>query len=183
IGKLRYWKYNKGEAYYNCEIDKQLISRSVPPPFRAAMLEKLPSSWHQEVLDAPFSYLEYAKMYARIKLTDPRHGLYKWQRFLEDYRTNRTAEGDGLPDEQLPKLSDLELRRYIERMIEVEDVYNEDLWLGFFIYYRDAMSLLGLLINKWYDGDNPSAFADLVTGATKVTATVQENRDLWELSE
>lgn len=183
LGKLRMMKYYKGEAYSNVEADKIFI-RSALPAARAGMALKLPPDMQAEAVNQPFSYLDYVKMLARARVVYPKTGHpYGWMKALENYWNNRVEEAEGLPAEQLPELSDAQLRRYIQRQISFENEYNVDLcWPGLFIYVRDLMTILYLIMEKWYDGDNPYAYPELIAGSPKVTETVREHLELHHMA-
>lgn len=180
--KMRMWKYYKGAAYFNCKVDKSTLSNLIWPQFRPAMAANLPPQWRDEALNAPFRVGTWLRMQARILGMDPIHGVVKWLDVIEDYMNNRTEEANGLPDEELRKLSDEELKRYIDHYVAYEEKYIQDVWTGFFIQASQVVSLLGLILAKWYDGDNPLAFTDLITGVPQRTITMEENIGLWRLS-
>ncbi|MDQ1499220.1 MAG: rifampicin phosphotransferase [Actinomycetota bacterium] len=180
--KFRMWKYHKGAAYFNCKVDKSTLTNLIWPQFRPAMAANLPPQWRDEVLSSPFRVGTWLRMQARILGMDPIHGVVKWLDVIEDYINNREEEANGLPNEELRKLSDDELKRRIEYDIAYEEKYIQDVWTGFFIQASQVVSLLGLLLAKWYDGDNPLAFTDLITGVPQRTITMEENIQLWKLS-
>ncbi|EHB54839.1 Pyruvate, water dikinase [Mycolicibacterium rhodesiae JS60] len=183
LGDMRFIKYYKGEAYTNVEADKIYIQSALPAA-RPGMALKLPPAMQQDAIDSPFSYLDYLKMLARAKVVYPKTGSpYGWMKALEDYTANRVQEADGLPAEQLTTLSDGELRRYIQQQISLENEYNVDLcWPGLFIYVRDLMTILYLIVDKWYDGDNDYAYPELIAGSPEVTVTVREHLDLHQMA-
>jgi rifampicin phosphotransferase len=180
--KMRMWKYYKGAAYFNCKVDRSTLSNLIWPQFRPAMAANLPPQWRDEVLASPFRVGTWLRMQARILGMDPIHGVVKWLDVIEDYINNREEEANGLPNEELRKLSDDELKRRIEYDIAYEEKYIQDVWTGFFIQASQVVSLLGLLLAKWYDGDNPLVFTDLITGVPQRTITMEENIGLWKLS-
>lgn len=180
--KLRMWKYYKGAAYFNCKVDKSTLSNLIWPQFRPAMSANLPPQWRDEVLSSPFRVGTWLRMQTRILGMDPIHGVVKWLDVIEDYMNNRTEEANGLPNEELRKMSDDELKRYIDYYVAYEEKYIQDVWTGFFIQASQVVSLLGLILAKWYDGDNPLAFTDLITGVPQRTITMEENIGLWRLS-
>lgn len=180
--KMRMWKYYQGAAYFNCKMDKSTLQNVIWPQFRPAMAANLPPAWRDEVLKSPFRVGTWLRMQARILGMDPIHGVVKWLDVIEDYMNNRTEEANGLPDDALRRLDDDELKRYIDSFVAYEEKYIQDVWTGFFVQASQVVSLLGLLIAKWYDGDNPLAFTDLITGVPQRTITMEENIQLWRLS-
>ncbi len=184
LGKLRMMKYYKGEAYSNVEADKIFIQTALPQA-RPGMALKLPADMREAAINSRFSYVDYVKMLTRARVVYPKTGTpYGWMKALENYWANRVEEASGLPEAaNLPALSDAELRRYIQRQISFENEYNVDLcWPGLFIYVRDLMTILYLIVDKWYDGDNEYAFTELIAGSPKVTATVREHLELHEMA-
>lgn len=183
LGKLRFIKYYRGEAYVNTKADHFYIGSALPAA-RQAMALKLPPDQRAVAVNQPFSYADYLLMLARAALIRPKTGKpYGWMKALDDYYANRVAEAEGLPREQLPMLSDAELKRYVRKQIAFENQYNVDLcWPGLFIYVRDLMTILNLMITHWYDGENAYAYTELVAGTPKVTATVREHIQLYDLS-
>jgi pyruvate,water dikinase len=178
----RMWKYYKGAAYFNCTVDKTTLERVIWPQFRPAMAANLPPEWRDDVIKAPFSLATYLRMQARIMGMDPVHGVYKWLTSMEDYMYNRIDEANGPSNDEFRLMSDDELKRTIDRFMKLEEQYITDVWTGFFIQASQVVSLLGLIVFKWYDGDNPLAFTDLITGAPKRTITQEENVALWNMS-
>lgn len=182
LEKTRFWKFHKGTAYFNCDLGRGIVERTVPPGQRQGMMALIPKPWRAEVNATPFNWLDYIKMYARIEALRPQMNkgfkiLYgKWR---EKYST----EGRGIPPAELVRLSDRELKRYVDGMIEMEDEYNRDLWSWFFICFRDTLNWLAVLLAKWYDSSDPMAFQNLLTGTPERTETMKMNHWLWELSE
>jgi phosphohistidine swiveling domain-containing protein len=207
LAQTRFWKFHKGEAYYNCNYEKLLLERTAPPalrPFMPSALAKLPPQMREELEAAPFSHFGYAKVYARVQLLAPQ--LVKGFAVHENYITNRNMEAAGLDDTEVAELSDMtkpfaqrnllavtnrklhrfsdvELVRWIERGILWEDTYNVDQWTWFFMNARDMFALLGYLTVNWYSGDAMSAYMDLITGAPKRTITPEANLEMWRLTE
>ncbi len=183
LAKMRYVKYYKGEAYVNAKGDKIFFAAALPGS-RASMALKLPPNERDAALRSPFSYLDYVKILMRAKVVRSKTGgPYGWMRILDDYFANRLQEAKGVADDQLRWFSDAELKRYITKQKGFEHEYNVDLCFpGMFIYCREMLSLLELILAKWYDGPNKYAYAELLTGTRKITATVQEHFDLYDMS-
>lgn len=178
----RLWQFNKGKAYFNPDVDRGFIEQTVPPALRAGMLGKLPAIWREETAAAPFSYLKYAQMYFRLQTLVPHEGL-NWTDTLAKVLKTEAGQYNGLSVEETSRLSDVELERYIDRMIALEGKFYDVVWTGLMVIFRDAISLLGLLTAKWYDGDNPGIFTDLITGTNQRTLTAIENGELWKISQ
>ncbi len=183
LAKMRYVKYYRGEAYVNARGDRIFFAAALPGS-RASMALKLPPNEREEALKSPFSYLDYVKILIRAKVVRSKTGgPYGWMRILDDYFANRLQEAKGVPDEQLRWFSDGELKRYITKQKGFEHEYNVDLCFpGMFIYCREMLSLLELILTRWYDGANKFAYSELITGTRKITATVQEHFDLYDMS-
>ncbi len=178
----RLWQFNKGKAYFNPDVDRGFIEQTVPPALRPGMLGKLPAIWREETAAAPFSYLKYAQMYFRLQTLVPHEGV-NWTSTLTKVLNTEADLYNGLSNEETSRLSDAELERYIDRMIALEAKFYDVVWTGLMVIFRDAISLLGFLTSKWYDGDNPSIFTDLITGTNQRTLTAIENGELWKLSQ
>lgn len=207
LARTRFWKFHKGEAYYNTTYEKLLLERTAPPalrPFMPSALAKLPPQMREELEAAPFSTFGYAKVYARVQLLAPQ--LLEGFKIHENYITNRNMEAAGLDDDEVAELndqskpfaernllvithrklsnfSDAELVCWIQRGILWEDTYNVDQWTWFFMNARDMFALLAYLTKNWYSGDAMSAYMDLITGQPKRTITPEANLEMWRLSE
>jgi pyruvate,water dikinase len=180
--KTRMWKYHKGEAYVNSKIDQVMVRETVLPQLRAGMVYNLPPQWRDDVINSKFSLATFVKMHARIKGLEPIQGINAWMNNLDDYMYNRTGEADGLTNEELRLLSDEELKRATMRAIDYEGKYISDVWTGFFQHASVALGGLGVMLAKWYTGDNPAVFTDLLTGVPERTVTMEENVQLWKLA-
>jgi len=179
------FRYHKAEAFENSEVERRMAHRA-HPTIRPGMTRHMPPSWHEDVLKAKFSYLDYLRMHARILALEPTAGVFQWVKVqYRDYIHNpkqiELARGKEL--DELRHLDDRALVGYIEDSIEGERRYFQDMWSGFFLHARDSMGILGLILAKWYDGENTMAFTDLITGVPKPTFTMQENLALWDLAQ
>jgi len=184
LARKRTWKYHKGEAYFASSVEREWISRAVPPTLRnAGSLNKLPPSWWEESISESFSWTDYARVYARIKAIDDRSAPYKFYKVFNDRIFNRRQEANGLGNEALASLSDRELHSHVLDRLEIFKQADDDLWAAFFLYAPFALGLLGDLLGRWYDGDPVWAFADLCSGLDEQTITLQENYELWSLGE
>jgi pyruvate,water dikinase len=181
--RKRPFKYRKGQLYYNAEIERDWIVQGTPPVLRPNRVSWVPETWRDDILNAPFSWLDYVKMLARLQFVDDR---FRWDgliRHLEDWRTNRDSDSRGLYFPELEKLSDRDLIRYIERQIAFETEFDVIAVHGLIYWYQEFHNLLGLLVERWYDGANPNAYVDLLSGTDVKTDTQVDNERLSTLVE
>jgi pyruvate,water dikinase len=184
VESTRMWKFHKAEAYYNGAVDRGLIDLT-PPPFRQSRLPYLTPDLHGEALAAPFSTSRYIRAQLGLLLQNRGQSVTGWFStwFERIYDPERIREANGLRDTELLQLPDRELERYLDRMIAIEDRYWDEIYLGFLFHIVQAFGALGWMVNSWYDGDNPVAFLDLMTGSDKRTETQVQNHILWEISQ
>jgi rifampicin phosphotransferase len=178
----RYYKPWKAGAYYDVRVEASDVTHMCPPPMRHMVIQHVAPPDRQSVLDAPFSYFALAWRIFRNGRLFPEYGMYGWIKMLKHYVYERVDEARGLPDEALQKLSDADLISYTIERVKFEHQYIIDVWNGFFFNMRLMMLTLAYMVQKWYDGDNPMAGTDLLTGAERRSATVIENGTLWDLS-
>lgn len=177
----RMFKFHKAEAYFNVALERAIIEHTVFPAFRPFpnVLNHVPPAWREDILKSPFSVLRYIKMHYRIGVAgQPANTPYTFLKTFDNYFYNRVEEASGLPDEQLRKLSDDALIKHVEDILELEFEFAEDLWAGYYLYARDGFTLLGWMLMNWYTGTNQLAFGELLAGAARRTATLQENIEL-----
>jgi rifampicin phosphotransferase len=179
---LRAHKYWKGTPYYNCSLEKEVLEKTAFSATRAGMLDHVPPAWHQEILDAPFNFLQYLRLQARCQFIDPMNGVATWRKTVDKFLVDGIKEASGLTVEELRDLSDAELRRYCEHMQRLDIIYVEEVWSIFFIHARESMGLLATLLAKWYDGPRETVYTDLLTGVPRPTASQIESTKLWELA-
>lgn len=184
LSDLRMFKFFKGMAYFNPEIHKMILEKTWPPFLRAERsqsLSFLPPTWHQEILQARFSYLDYLRMHARLLAVRPQSGVLRWFKTIDAYIHNDEWDLKRIPD--LGRLSDSEIRRLLDKYFDYEFTYGDDMAIPFYLWVRDGCRLLELIVAKWYDGPNEGAYGDLMAGCRVVTKTFEENLTLFKLSE
>jgi rifampicin phosphotransferase len=182
-GDVWFWKFHRSEAYFNTALQRQLVERACPPPFRPMMLAQLPPDVQGPASAAPFSYVGYAKNYLKMELSFPARSYTRWQRNWDRLLEREIGRGRALLGVDLQQLSDEELPRHIDACIEYEYTYYPELWVPFWIFGRDMAGLLAGLVAAWYDGENQFAAVELMSGVPRRTITQVENHKLWELSE
>jgi pyruvate,water dikinase len=184
---MRMFAYHKGKPYYNAELDRELNVLTCPPPFRAApqALSRIPKSWQAEAERRPFDYWRWAKMWARVETLTPAVGVFFPKRMAANWSLNpqRDAFFDGLSDTELRSLDDRELKAYVRQQIENEIEFYYAIWTGVLVLFRDEMGFLATLVGMWYDGDNESLLAEILSGTPQQTITQAENKELWDLAQ
>lgn len=178
-----FWKFHRSEAYYNTRVQQRLVEDACPPPFRPLMLGTLPPAVRENAGAAPFSYAGHLRRYLRTSLLHPRRGFHRWTGQFAQLVEKTVAQGRGYLEADLTVLSDLELKRRIDEIIECEGAYYREIWVPFWIFSRDMSGVLAGMVEAWYDGDNPLALVELMTGVPKRTVTMEENHQLWTLAE
>jgi phosphohistidine swiveling domain-containing protein len=181
---MRIFKYHNAEVYWNATLEAREAPQFIPRFLRsAAALGRVPPAWWATTIAAPFSWLAYLKLYARLTWSDRSMGPGRWIDAVYSDMNSRTAEADGLDDAALGALDDTTLQRYLESRIDFFVAFNRRQWAGFFIFAPGLLLLLGDLIGRWYRGTNSHAFADLLTGLPRQTVTLMENETLWHLAQ
>jgi rifampicin phosphotransferase len=174
------FKFYKGEVYFNCRMQRDLVERTTIPQLRPMTLAMVPEQWHAEILATPFDPVAYAKTWLRAAVMERDvlgRGIAKWLAVLREH-----PDMHGKTYEQLADLSDRELKTYLEHQHELEFAWNDKCFLGFLVHFRDALAGLAWIVGNWYTGDNPNVFTELMAGSTESTATQVENSRLWELA-
>jgi phosphohistidine swiveling domain-containing protein len=176
------FQFRKAEIYYSCKMEAALAEKTTVPFLRNGAVGLLPESWANDVLQAPFGLPRYLKTWLRAVLVDDLKGLGRgFQRNLEAARSNPLIH--GLSYDELALLSDAQLKKHIVDLYDVEIDWGSKVITPMFVHFRDAVTLLGWIIAKWYSGENKSAFANLISGSVESTDTQVENAKLWELAQ
>jgi rifampicin phosphotransferase len=178
------YRYHGGTAYYNTAVEERLVVETAPAPFRVGLLAHVAPDRHREILAARLPLHRYLWMHLRIAvLGKPVHGALRYFKTVDDYLQNRVAEADNLDSDQLRELSDEALIANVEEIRQIKTRNTSDQWTEFFIFARDAFSLLAGVLALWYDPDPKLVITDLMSGSPVRTATAEENLWLWRLSE
>ena len=178
------WHFWKGKAYYNVDVDRDVIRDSAPAAFRQIMINRLPKAWQNEVMEAPTDWISFARMHFRLLTLFPKES-FPWPRELKKFQADpkNVDQALGLTPEQLRRLPDQEVKNYIKRMFDLELEYGNWVWAPLVIILRDATAMLGWMVKSWYKGGNEFIYTDLVTGSPERSYTSIENSELWELSQ
>ena len=183
LDKIRHFKYRRGTAFYNPQVDTLWYQHVLPPTVRAAALANVPAGDRDAATALPLQLRSLLRLGVGIGVLSPEKGLFKTFDTVYDYINNRRDEADGPDDATMRRMSDTALHGELKASIQLADDFIGELWAPFFIYAPQSMSALGIMLAKWYDGDNPSVFQDLISGLPKRTAAAQETIDLWNVAQ
>ncbi|HEX4109491.1 MAG TPA: PEP/pyruvate-binding domain-containing protein [Solirubrobacteraceae bacterium] len=182
--KMRLFTYHKGGAYYNCNIDRANITNTSFQAVRPGMLANVPPAWHQEILEQPFSLVQYAKLQLRLNTIDKHGRTFGWiEANNQTYVHGSIESANSVPPEELRSWSDAQVKAELNRLSQIENEYGRDVLHGFWIHARDSFAAVATMFAKWYDGGEVKQFTELITGTPRKTATMVENAELWALSE
>jgi phosphohistidine swiveling domain-containing protein len=182
IAAMRCWKFHRGEAYFNCQLERLTAERTFPRSLRPPQLPRLPADWQPDVKSP--SMFEWIRIYVRMQLFDRKLGPVCWFRRIERDWIEQGA--DAMPDAsdaQLQSFTDAELFGHIADVSEYERHYCDEIYVPFFLYARDALSALPIFVLRWFGSDEPTVVMDLLTGTSQPTITQRENHSLWLLAQ
>jgi rifampicin phosphotransferase len=177
-----YLRYHKAEVYYNCDLDREVVTGTTPKMFRPLLpdLNFIPPAWQEQVLSAELNPLKLLEQHLRIAFGGGQHAQHNAMVRCREYIADDAWHPRNLPD--LRSLSDGELIEMVTHFNETEAVYCEDVWFFFLQHARDALCLLPILLGQWYQGD-PLIIHDLLAGTIRPSRTLIDNAALWGLSE
>jgi phosphohistidine swiveling domain-containing protein len=189
IVAMRLFKYRRGTTYFNSAVDALHYQYIMPQALRAGVLGNVHPQERDAVMSVPFDTKKAITAVLRAEYLQKGHGLQSWLDEAYGYIDNSRADAlfvdagrrEGLPAEAQRKLSDVELRGYIEARMQIAADFNAGLWDGFFSAAPFSFSLLGWIIENWYaEADDPAAFQNLLSGLPE-NWMIRESRDLWDL--
>ena len=212
LAEMRWMKYRQGTMYYNTRVDALMAEYCLPPSLRAPMLQRLHPSQMEEAMNAPFDLWRCLKMFATIEIESPEMGgvtaidsKIKMERVMrkggEGYDQRRDMVKAIYPtEEELRALSDDELRQKIDALFpgvtsregerpppgegkSVGSGRRGGGWGAFFLYGPILEALLEGVMQHWYDGPNPNALTEVISGLSERTQQFHDDYDFWELAE
>jgi len=209
LAEMRWMKYRHGTMYYSTRVDALMAEYCAPPSLRAPMLTKLHPSQIEEIVNKPFDFWRCIRMFADIEVNHPAwSGVKAIDAKIAGERVSRKG-GDGYDrrrelvkgmhpsDEDLGGMSDDELRQMLEALFPGVTYREADRpkpeeggfvgrragggWGAFFLYGPVIQALLEGVINYWYDGDNPNALTEVISGISERTQQFHDDYDFWKL--
>jgi pyruvate,water dikinase len=178
LTNVRWFKYRRATWFFNCDAEKIWQKGQWPAALRD--LTNIPPAWQDEFARDETSLLDVGRLFLKLHITEPKHGLFGWFRNTYSWIDGKIPLAKGPSVAELQKLSDRALRRQCEHSIKIISDFFETLWPGFSWIAPACFGMLNSLLGKWYDGDTASAFQDLIAGIPN-TALVHETEDLWRL--
>jgi pyruvate,water dikinase len=181
LSATRFFKYWKGDVYYNANAERHFVERFVPPPLRGMLLDFIPPQLRAATLAAPFDMAQFIASVVRWYATDPDSTPTGFPQAFERWR--QRSDYEGLSYAQLRALDDAALIAYCERLTEIFGQWNDDIYGPGTVTNRMLMAALKWMLESWHDGgDAQATFARLVTGCAERTDTQRENAELVELT-
>jgi len=197
--------------YYNTRVDSLMAEYTLPPSLREPMLRRLHPSQLEEAMNAPFDLWRCLKFFANVELNMPEmsgvtsiNGKIGMERIMrkggQGYEERRgmvksmlpsEAELRGLGDDELkqridaffPGVTSREGERALPKVEEGSRPRRGGGWGAFFFYGAIIQALLEELMRYWYDGDNPNAFTEVISGISERTQQFHDDYDFWELAD
>ena len=180
ITNVRWFKYRRATWYFNADAEK--IWQKLMWPSALRDLTNIPPAWQAEYARDETSLFAVARMWIRLHVTEPKHGLFGWFRNTYSWIDGRIDDAIGPDAQALRRLSDRALVKQCDKSVQLVADFFETLWPGFSWIAPGALGALNVLLVKWYDGDAPGLFQDLIAGIPD-SALVKETRDLWHLAD
>lgn len=193
LADIPWLKYHKGTVYFDTRVDKLLAQYTMPPAFRGPLLNRLHPSEIDEAMNAPFDLWQCLKMFQRIEELQPGNGIrsvynsYEGYRRLRqearDYDSRREKLKQMFPTkETLQAMENHELKQRVEGITQGIYAGMSRGWTTFAVYAVCAMALLEGILKQWYDGDNPNAYSDVLSGFLERTQQFRDDRHFYELA-
>jgi pyruvate,water dikinase len=208
LAEMRWMKYRHGTMYYNTRVDELMAEYSLPPSLREPMLRRLHPSQMEAAMNKPFDLWRSLKTYANIEINLPAwSGVVnidakidyerKMRKGGEDYDQRRQAAKARVPSqEKLQAMTDDDLRQRIDSLFKgvtyrqceqpaakKGEYEGGGSWGAFFLYGPVIEALLEGVMLHWYNGDNPNAYTEVISGISERTQQFHDDYDFWMLAD
>lgn len=179
----RRFKYRRSTVYFSCDADRIYYQIVLPKRLRQHSLQNLPPDWRDDAAKARWRVGSFLMMHLRVRFLSKDHGPLRTIKSVYKFiDVNGPVAAKPSPAE-LRTYSDDELKTEIAVKIKMFEDYLTILRPAFHIYSPVAFGIVQEMIKSWYTGENEYAFQDLISGLPQRTAMMQEQVDMWELSE
>jgi pyruvate,water dikinase len=195
LAEMRWLKYSRGTVYYNTRVDELMAEYSLPPSLREPMLRRLHPSQLEKAMNAPFDLWRTLKIYASIEINNPKNGVNGFANRRPLLRESRKG-GKGYDQrrnqvisqfsslKELYKKGDNEIIQIMKNYLKAWGKFaGGGGWAWSFLYGPVIQALLEGVIQYWYNGDNPNAFTDVISGLPERTNQFNDDYDFWKLGE
>ena len=207
-GNWRWLKYHRGTVYFDTRVDESVAEMVLPSNLRQYLLNRVHPSRVDQVMNAPFDFERMMDMHTRTtarrggKLPSL-SGAYKmfrpFRKGEELYEARRLGEKTPYPidadffnatvdEEKLHSLEDHELFERVERIVYGMGGHGRALTPEAqamapppYRLYVDVF--LRYIMENWYNGDNPNAYTDVISGLPERTQQGHDDYDFWQLAE
>jgi len=183
LNKLQIWKYRRGTMYYSVDALTLRYQYMLPRRYRAAALELVPQNVREQALRVPMSLWRFVRCLIGMHTRLPEAGLRRWPAAIRETMLARQGEADGVPNEVLAKYGESELKRELDRLLQLADDFMLFTGTGVFFWWPWLLAGLNYVMENWVTGDREQIRQDLLGGLPQRTLTAQEMLELWELGE
>ena len=207
-GDMRWLKYHRGTVYFDTKVDELTAEFVLPPGLRRPLLNRLHPSQIDKAMNAPFDLERIVKMFTRaeerpgggIRNVNAAYNIFRtFRKGGENYDARRSGKRTPYPIDtdffkattdvkELQVLEDDELFQRVENIVQRMGGYGRALseerqgagappyrlYVGIFLEY---------ILQNWYDGDNPNAFTDVISGLPERTQQFHDDYDFWKLAD
>jgi pyruvate,water dikinase len=182
LAQKQWFKYHRGMPYYQGDLEAPQMIRHLPKAYRPQIAELMTPETREKTLAARWEFGGFLRSQTRGLIWDQWHNMVTFPRAWHRHVYGAdVAYADGLSAAELQLLSDDELRRYTDEMLEYEAEYCRNIF-QMMVPMAMGFGLFNDLLKRWYRGENPTIATDLMTGTPRRTATTAENFELWELA-
>jgi len=177
-----YFRYHRGTVYYNTGFHNEFAASVIPTFARAPYLELVPDSWRAESIKRPLDFPRFLRMLLSVN-SSAAHSIFSWKKTQRHWIDERVAEATAQSDETLLRMSAVALKRYAFQLEELMREYCDSLWMGYNVLFPNIFGLFGLMVDKWYKGDNRLIVQDLISGNPTQTQQSRETHALFALAQ
>ena len=179
----RRFKFHRSTVYFNSDADRIYYRNVLPKGLRSQRLTNLPPDWRDSAGSASWKIFAALKMHLRIRFLTKDCGPFRQTSAVYKFIDDQKKQDHWPTAAELENFSDEDLISELDHKMQMFEDYLTILRPAFHVYSPYAFAMLKYILNKWYQGENEYAFADLVTGLPRRTEMLIEQVDLWEVGE
>ncbi len=195
LAEMRWLKYSRGTVYYNTRMDIIMAEYSLPPSLREPILRRLHPSQLEKAMNVPFDLWRTLKIYSHVEEIRPKAGVFGFANRRDALRNMRKGGKNYDRRRQIVKaqfdnlknIQSMEDGKIIENMFNMLEGYGKMAggggWAWSFLYGPVIQALLEGVFRYWYNGSNPNAFTEVISGLPERTNQFNDDYDFWKLAE